>query len=399
MSNSILRTKNKKQLFDIFPLHFRIAFLSFSPFIKRFFYSSPELYQTFNAAAVVVSLDGKFNSVAAYIAAIFLLITYIRELPLDFLMMALPSVCVLVLYQQRDPRQAVSALWSLRFLFVAAVAYGASQKFIGYLPHEIEWIYSSAGMVRAEGFFVTYDVRAFSFFAGVPEFSLFAVVMAYLSWIKRAYAYLALSAFALFIAGSRGIMVSAGAASLMAFVYLRLPKTLSIISAIITPLLFYAGTVYFVSLYNIIDRLQASESRLWVTGTFNARVTLTDDFFTNLTPEKFIFGDEAANIFFFDNMFLTLNSAFGLFGLIALSCFFVWMHRWKSNIFFWTLNFSYLLYSDAIFSIYYLYIVLLANSLPSQFAPVMAREAPIEAASWGLDLTRLRGSLNGAKSP
>ena len=204
----------------------------------------------------------------------------------------LPCLFIWVMSPSLDCSLIENVFWKLRYVFIVTLAYGLLQKFYGYFPNELDWIYSNVGAVRMEAFFVTPEIRPFSMFSGVPEFGFFSSIMLFFSIQKKSLIFFILSAFGIYLAGSRGIMLST-AVALSILLLSRLP-----ITKLIQPrLLFAAGIILSISCYIFLMLVLPStgfleskddESRLLIYGTFNYRVFMLIDFFSSNQLDKLL---------------------------------------------------------------------------------------------------------------
>lgn len=342
-------------------LTIRLAIVNFSPAIKRFFYWQPEMYFLLSLVALLATIRGAINKQRTVIAFVALSWLWLTISPDKVFFQYLPAFIVWVFALAQPYDVVESSFWRLRYIFLAAIIYAIFQKIFGYLPHELAWIYSGVGAVREEGFFVTEEVRSFSFFAGVPDLALFSAIMLFFSLQRRSLFFFALSMVGIYLAGSRGIMVSTIIALAVLFFYKRIsPRALlwlGFSSAIVAYLLLAVALPATGFLESKND-----ESRLLIYGTFNYRVTMLLEFLAEINWLNIWFGVGTERVIF-DNFFLTLLNDFGVVGLIL---FLVGMSRAVINtcgVYIAVLVLSYCLYADALFSVYFLFNALLLLNL------------------------------------
>ena len=332
----------------------RLAAANFSPAIKRLFYWSPGLYVTISLVPLVAAIRAEtFSKKRAIIAVLLILWVALRVAPEKAFLSYLPMFFVWTFSRYTSCVLVENSFWKLRFFFVVSVLYALVQKKFGYLPHELGWIYSGLGAVRAEGFFVTDDIRPFSIYAGVPDFAFFSAIVLYFAIEKRSYFFVGLGLLGLYLAASRGIIVSAVIALATAWLSrLYTPRRATIVGCIIA-LIAYLFLAVVLPLTGFLEA-KDDASRMLVYGTFNYRITMLKDFWEQLDLFNIWYGVGSGKMIF-DNFYLTLLNDFGLLGLAIFLISIIRAVSTKSGIFFSTLVLSYCLYADALFSVYFSY--------------------------------------------
>lgn len=336
-----------------FILASKIIFVNFSPALKRLFWWLPEVYALISYAAALVAFRSKVKVSAIFVSVILVTWVSINGSPGRAFLQYGPILFLLIFSESRTVSELSSIFWKIRALFLLSILYAAYVKIFGFLPYEISWINSGLGMVRAEGFFVTEEVRPMSFYAGIPEFGFLSSIYVYFSFKKRSYIFFILGICGIYLAGSRGIMVSFVVAAAMAFLYYKYASKKLVILGFSCAVLMY---LFFAIILPETGFLEVKDdtSRLLVYGTLGYRFSVLLDFFLLVNMENIWLGVGSDRVIF-DNFYLTLLNDFGLIGL----CFFLyWLISSATNscsMFFVVLVMSYLLYSDALYSVYFAY--------------------------------------------
>lgn len=353
----------------------RLAIVNFSPAIKRFFWWQPELYWLLSVTALLATFRLSLNRYRLAFSVLILAWVYVFLAPDKALYLYLPALIVWT-FSIALPYEIVErSIWRLRHIFVLSIFYGVFQKVFGYFPHEMEWIQSGIGAVREEGYFVTTEIRSFSFYAGVPEFGFFSAIMMFLAIQRRSVVIFAFAVFGIYLAGSRGVMLSAVIALVALFFYREKSPKLTAGAGVMLAIVVYLFLAIILPLTGFLE-VKSDESRLFVYGTFNYRVTMLLELVSEIDFANIWYGIRTERQLF-DNFYLTLLNDFGI---IAVLVFLVWFVRKvgdKSGVYIAVLVLSYCLYADALFSVYFLFnALLLLNARPSKFLE------PVECAEY-----------------
>lgn len=341
----------------------RTAIINFSPAVKRFFWWQPELYSLLSVAALLAALRFSLNKYRLAVSVVLFSWVFLFLAPERALFLYLPALVVWTFSITLPYATVEQSLWRLRYLFVLSVAYAVVQKTFGYLPHEIGWIQSGIGAVRAEGYFLTDEIRSFSFFAGVPEFGFFSAIMMFLAIHRRSVVIFVLAGLGIYLAGSRGVMLSTAIALFTLLIYrARSPRKTAVIGMLLA-VAAYLALAIILPLTGFLE-VKSDASRLLIYGTFSYRVSLLLELVAELNFANIWYGVRTGRQIF-DNLYLTLLNDFGILVVVAL---FVWIWRRirdRIGVFISVLVLSYCLYADALFSVYFLFnALMLLNAKP-----------------------------------
>ena len=241
-------------------------------------------------------------------------------------------------------------------LFFLIILYAIYQKVFGYTFVELNWIRAGIGAVGEEGYFIRDDVRPLSFLAGTPELSLFFCVYFYYFLLSKNKLGMLLSFTMLVISGSRGVLV----AFLVLIFFLWVKKYLFPRTRY-SVLLFYTlvcnGLSYFTfTLIGPLIAALAPGQRLFVFGTFNARVETLIEFFISNYHSYFLlpFADPEK---VYDNAYLTFISIFTI-TLLPLFLYYL-IKNCQSEKFFVgaSLALGYSFYADLFYSYYAMFFI------------------------------------------
>lgn len=336
-------------------LSVRLAIVNFSPAIKRFFWWQPDVYALLSYAAFLPVISSTFSFRKVVIAVILLGWVAVTLTPAKTLLY-LPILLMWVFSRYLSYTEVESAFWKLRYIFIASIAYALYQKQFGYLPHELNWIMSGISVVKEQGYFVSEDLRPFAFYAGVPEFGFVSGIFAYIAMRRSSITYSLLGLMGVFIAGSRGIILSMCIALLMLWMEKKRPlysKANIVWLAFALAIVAYLILSVWLPSTSYGNMEQDAESRLMTYGTFNARVITLLNFYGQLNISNIWFGVGLNELF--DNFYLTLLNDFGVGGLIAYLLYMINLAKTRCGMFFCVVILSYNLYADAMFSLYFSY--------------------------------------------
>jgi hypothetical protein len=334
-------------------LPIRLAVVNFSPAIKRIFWWQPELYTIISFSAVLAAIGSAFSAKRAVVSVMLSIWIWFMGSP-EKAVMYLPLFVIWLFARNLHYREVEEAFWKLRYIFFISLLYGLCQKQFGYLPHELQWIVKGVGSVTKEGYFITDELRPFSFYAGVPEFGFFSTIFVYIGIRRKSLLFFLLGLFGVFLAGSRGVLISLVIALLMLLLERHLTRRNVAMIGFVTAIAMYGVLSIWLPASGLLEDFGAGDSRLTVYGTFNARVEMLLDFISRVNSANiwYGFGNEWA---VYDNFYLTLINDFGVFGLLAFLWYMVKEVKTSCGMFFCILVLSYSLYADALLSVYLSY--------------------------------------------
>jgi len=251
-------------------------------------------------------------------------------------------------------------LLSKSFLFFLVVSiYGISQKWFGYTFVELNWMRSGLSFAEEGAFTFTEDIRPFSTFASIPEFTLFISVFLYYFTIKRKYTFIIFSFAMLYIAGSRGVIISTLIAYFFTFILKKYSHKYLLLS-FIASLSFF---LFLIFVFPYIFNSSGDSSRMFVYGTFNGRLELLIRVLERSSIVTLFTGVDVSNLnieITFDNLYLMLITNFGIIGAIYFLFFFIRKNIDKKKFYFLTIFLGYGFYADMVFSYYLMFLFFFA---------------------------------------
>ncbi len=338
-------------------MFFRFILVNVFSFIKRFFAFNPTLYGAIVFLPLFTVLSPVISKKSLLFVILFtfiLLITGNISSFGNFIMYFL-----LLLAIPMFKRVSFETLLSRSFWFFVVVSiYGLTQKAFGYSPIEKRWIQSGLSFA-SEREFLTDDIRPFSTFASMPEFTLFIAVYIFFFAIKKKYWLLLFSLLMLYIAGSRGVFVSTLVSYFFTFVWKRYTGGYLFLSFLTSCSLFLFLVFVFPILFSSAD----TGSRMLAYGTFNGRVELLAkvlenssfaDLFTGLNLSKMDLEST------FDNLYFMLIAHFGIFGGLFFLFFFLKQKIDRKSFYFLSIFLGYGFYADMLFSYYLMFLFFFA---------------------------------------
>jgi len=333
---------------------FRVFWVCFNPFFKRLVYFEPVTYKVMSMLVLVSSVGTRVSKnglILGILLSIYLLLvapyTLVAFLPFVFLCIFLPTFKRL---------QFDKTFRSFLPFFLLITFYAIYQKIFGYTFVELNWIKAGAGAVSEVGYFIRDDVRPLSFLAGTPELSLFFCIYFYYFLMAKNKPGMLLSFLMLLIAGSRGVLV----AFIVSIFFLFLKKYI-FTKTRYSMLLFYTLAANAISYFTLtligpVIAALAPGQRMFVFGTFNARVETLIDFFVTNYHSYFLvpFADHEK---VYDNAYLTFISIFSISLLPIFLYFFI--KNCHSEKFFIgaSLALGYAFYADLFYSYYAMFFI------------------------------------------
>jgi len=336
---------------------FRFILVNIFSFIKRFFAFNATIYNTIvfiPLFTVLTPTISKRSLVFVIVFSLILLLTgnissYGNFLMYFLLLLAIPMF----------RKVGFEDLLTRSFLFfILASLYGISQKLFGYTPIEINWIKSGLSFAD-EREFITDDIRPFSTFASMPEFTLFIAIYVYYFTTKKKYIYLIFAIVMLYIAGSRGVLLSTLVAYFFTFFIKHYNKKYLFLSFLASLTLF----LFLVFLFPILFGSAETSSRMLAYGTFNGRVELLNRVLDQSSISFLLTGLDLSGMELentFDNIYFMLIAHFGLFGALYFLLFFVKHKIDKKNFYFLSIFLGYGFYADVVFSYYLMFLFFFA---------------------------------------
>lgn len=343
----------------------RMFWVCFSPFAKRLFFFEPVIYNIISYSSVLACVGNRV-SIRSLILSLIILI-YIFIVNDDLVLDVIPIIALYLfipVFRDMDYDKVLNRFTV--FLFLIA-AYAIYQNLFGYTSIELNWIRSGLGQVQEVGYFIREDIRPISFLAGTPELTIFFCLY-FLYYFRKGSALGCLACLLLIIiSGSRGVIVAFSITFFLIVIKLKFwrsisYKKLTTISLILNVLAYITLTIIgpLISVF-------LPNARLFVFGTFNARVDTLIDFYQSNKPSYFM-NPVADYGVVYDNSYLTIVS---IFTLAALPLF-VWkcvtMPNSTKSFFGVSIFLGYALYADIILSYYALFLIFFCMFSNSKYA-------------------------------
>lgn len=360
----------------------------FGAVVKRLFYSMPEFAFAIAMMPFVFFFDrSRINRRLFIYYLIASLIVFVRAVTGFALNRPLPYHYLLILMSlfifliQKDIRFQRPAL--LTFLFmISTLFYGVYQKYVGYFPWDVGFLLSEFSSVDAKGYLAFDDRRANGMMAGVPEATLFYLGVSHFFINSRKYVPFLLAIFGAYISGSRGVFVSFLLSSVFVGIIGFQISWRRIVSFMFLAILVYLFLAFILPLTEFLA-LKNDSNRLLVYGTFGYRVSLLVTFISEFRIEN-VFSPLSTEVKFFDNFYLTVVKDFGLLGgLTFLVCVIVIIKSltYRSSAVYLYTFISTLLYTDQVFSVYFMITLLFAIVLNRSYGFNAKSKTGIELAS------------------
>lgn len=332
----------------------RIFWVCFNPFFKRLVYFEPLTYKVtsilvlLSSIGVIISKKGLFFG---FCLSIYLLLVSPFSL-VDFL----PFILLCIFLPTFKRLRFEKTFRAFLPFFVLITLYAIYQKLFGYTFVELNWIKAGVGAVSEVGYFIRDDVRPLSFLAGTPELSLFFCVYFYYFLVSKSKLGMLLSFSMLLVSGSRGVLVAFLILAFLLFVKKYLFTKTRFSTLLFCTLLFNAISYFTLTLIGPLIAALAPEQRLFVFGTFNARVETLVEFFITNRHSYFLlsFADHEK---VYDNAYLTFISIFSISLLPVFLYFFI--KNCQNEKFFVgaSLALGYAFYADLFYSYYALFFI------------------------------------------
>lgn len=340
-------------------MFFKFVLVNIFSFIKRFFSFNATIYKIIVFIPLFTVLTKKISKKSLFFVTIFTVIflltgnisIYTYYIMFFLLLLAVP------MFEKISFEKIISK--SIIFFLIVSF-YGISQKYYGYSFIENNWIKSGLSVAHEDSFFITDEIRPFSTFASIPEFTLFISVYLFYFTIRKNNPLIIFSFIMLYIAGSRGVIVSTLVAYLFTF-YIKKYNFKFLFFSFLLSLLIYLLLI-FIFPY-IISPYIEYDSRMLVYGTFNGRIELLINVFDQSSIYTLIKGSNTIHSNIgntFDNIYLMLITNFGIFGCIYFIYFFIKQKLDKKSFYFISIFIGYGFYADMVYSYYLMFLFFFA---------------------------------------
>lgn len=339
-------------------MFFRFILVNFFSFIKRFFAFNATIYNAIVFIPLFTVLSTRISKRAIFFIIIISLLMLLRGNIgsfVEFLM-----YFMLLLSVPMFKRVEFERILNRSFIFFVIVClYGISQKLFGYTAIEINWIRSGLSFAEERAFIASSDIRPFSTFASMPEFTLFIAVFLYHFKVKKKKWLLLFAFIMLYISGSRGMLVATLTAYAFTFIF-KMYKRKHLILSFFTSLLIF---IFLIFIFPIVFDASVDSSRMLAYGTFNGRVELLKNMLDRSSLLSLFAGVNLSEMDVknsFDNLYFLLIANFGLFGSLYFIHFFINQKINQKNFYFLSIFLGYGFYADMIFSYYLMFLFFFA---------------------------------------
>lgn len=341
-----------------------LILISVSSLFKRMLYFNAEFYLVFSIIPFLLLLRRFYSRDKLTTSAILIAIIALSAIwNYDLFGKYYPSLIALSLLsfsRYADVRIYKYFVW----LFFFSLLYALYQNHYGYSSWELAYLDSGLGTVAAAGLLLKDDIRAFSVFSGIPEASFFFACSFYVFYTRKSHLFAIFSLVGLLVCGSRGVIVS----GFVAWFLLLWPwssKWKLVLSTFSLNLVLYGFLIFVIPLTGFLD-VKDDELRLFTFGTISYRFSLLLEFIVSFELANIIFPLKLS-VDYLDNWYLTVFSDLGLIlGLIYLTLFFKAIPS-SGHItrFSFLCSVGYCLYSDALFSMYFIVLIFLFHIIES----------------------------------
>ncbi len=338
-------------------MFFRFILVNVFSFIKRFFAFNPTLYSAIVFIPLFTVLSPVLSKKSLLFVVIFSFILFITgnissygNFIMYFLLLLAIPMFRRVIFENLLSR----SFW----FFVAVCLYGLTQKAFGYSPIEQRWIQSGLSFA-SEREFLTDDIRPFSTFASMPEFTLFIAIYIFFFTIEKRYFLLFFSLVMLYIAGSRGVFVSTLVSYFFTFIWKKYSGGYLFLSFLASCTLF----LFLVFVFPVLFSSAETSSRMLAYGTFNGRVELLSRVLESSSFSDLITGLNLSKLDLestFDNLYFMLIAHFGILGGLCFLFFFLKQKIDRKNFYFFSIFLGYGFYADMLFSYYLMFLFFFA---------------------------------------
>ncbi len=352
---------------------FRFILVNLFSFIKRFFAFNATIYNAIVVVPLLTVLTPRLSKNSLWFVlffSIFLIVSgnavsYGKFIVYFLLLISIP------MFRRTNFDELMQ---STIVFFLLVSMYGLYQKFFGYTSIEVNWIQSGLSFAD-EREFITDDIRPFSTFASMPEFTMFIALYVFYFTTQKKWIWLLFSFFMLYVAGSRGVFVAVLIAYFFSFIIGRYSRLYLFLSFLSSLLIFLLLIFVFPLVFGSVD----TESRMLAYGTFNGRVELLSKVLNDSSFSYLFTGlniEDMGLVSTFDNIYFMLVAHFGLFGCIIFLVFFLKERIDKKNFYFFSVFLGYGFYADMIFSYYLMFLFFFAiySSISEERLDVLSRD-------------------------
>ena len=335
-------------------MFFRYIFINAFSFFKRFFVFNDSLYNTVIYLPIFAIFTRNVSKRSLIFISFFSLLLFFsgninlisKFTPLFLLLLAIP------MFKKVDFEYLVQKSFPF---FILVSLYGIYQKLFGYTAVELNWIKSGLSFAEEGAFLWTDDIRPFSTFASMPEFTLFISIYLYYFKTKSKKLMLMFSFIMLYISGSRGVFVSVITAYTLVFVFKKFKRNQLWLSFFASLSIF----LFLIFLFPFIFNTYEYSSRMLAYGSFNGRIELLTKILDISSPLSILTGLDLSSLnidYTFDNVYVMLLAKFGLFGALYFILFFLKQDINRKSFYFLTIFLGYGFYADMIFSYYLMFL-------------------------------------------
>lgn len=339
-------------------MYFRFIIVNTFSLIKRVLSFNPYIYNIIVFIPFLTVLTRKISRKSIVFVIIFTIIIIITG-NLSLYRYLLPYLALLLAVPMFRSINFERFLSKFSIFYLAVSIYGILQNIFGYAGFELSWLKSGLSTVSESALLNSPDIRPFSTFASIPEFTFFISIFLYLYSIKHQYFLVIFSFLMLYIAGSRGIIISVLIAYFFTFVVKKYNYKFLIYS-FISAIGMYVFLLY---IYPILSFSFDNNSRIFVYGTFFSRVLLLKSIIENSSITTILFGMDISTLpngITFDNIYLMLITSFGIGGTLYFLWFLTNTEINKKSFFFLSIFLGYGLYADMVFSYYLMFLFFLS---------------------------------------
>ena len=335
-------------------MFFRFILVNIFSFIKRFFAFNARIYNVIVFIPLFTVLTTRISKRAIFFTILFSLLlllrgnigSYVQFLIYFMLLLATP------MFKNVEFEKLLNKSFPF---FIIVCIYGISQKLFGYTPIEINWIRSGLSFAEERAFISTNDIRPFSTFASMPEFTLFIALFVYHFKVKQKKLLLIFAFIMLYISGSRGMLVATLTAYTFTFIFKMYKRKHLILSFFASLFIF----LFLVFIFPLVFDAFAESSRMLAYGSFNGRIELLRSILDRSSLVTLFAGVNLSGLDVensFDNFYFLLIANFGIFGGLYFVLFFINQKINRKNFYFLSIFLGYGFYADMIFSYYLMFL-------------------------------------------
>lgn len=322
--------------------------------VKRLFVYYPNIYSSIKFIPVLIIYNryiSKSGLLNIFILSSILFISGNKDIVYYFL----PFFCFILFKNQFRKVSFDTLISKTKFLLVLSIIYGLIQYIFGYLPFEMKWLMSDLSIVNDENLISNRNIRPFSIFASIPEFTLFCSIYVIYFFYNKNYIWLFISLIGFYISGTRGLIISTFLSYIVVYSFSNYNNVKTINFTLFLSLLIYF-VIYLLSPILSIISDSYSSNRYLLYGSFTGRVEnllfrIQDFDISNLLipmSQTFLTDSHIT----LDNMHINLILCFGILGYILFLKIFKDISKDFLTHAYFSLFISYGFYNDIIFSFY-----------------------------------------------